>query len=48
MFSAEEKNQLLSLLLLLIFLFKQHSNKKFAPRVTKTHLGGLQLLLTER
>ena len=24
-----------------LFLFKQYSNKKFAPRVTKTHRGGL-------
>ena len=27
--------------LFFFFLFKQYSNKKFAPRVTKTHRGGL-------
>ena len=26
---------------LIFFLFKQYSNKKFAPRVTKIHRGGL-------
>ena len=36
------------IIIIINFLFKQYSNKTFAPRVTKTQLGGLQLLLTGR